>query len=299
MDENKIDTLLGSTRREAIVHDEATHPREPPAQHRAVRVPRLGLASFSASSGARCRAIGKGPALVVLLHGLGGSWRWWRPVISSLADGRRVVALDNPRGTRFSDLLQVVSGLIDELSHDPVDLVGHSFGGLVASLTAATRPDQVRRLVLVAPAGATPGRRLASWIAPLAESAVRTAPSHLPLIAYDALRTGPRSLWATGRVAARYDIGPFLDRIDAPTLVLWGDHDPLFPVGASQLFLERIRDSRRAVVYGAAHVPMVERPAAFLDPVLGFLAEDGPGGPTLGSSAASALSGRGNTESPI
>ena len=39
---------------------------------------------------------GKPKALVVLVHGLGGSWRSWQPILNLLAAERRVIAIDLP-----------------------------------------------------------------------------------------------------------------------------------------------------------------------------------------------------------
>ena len=184
-----------------------------------------------------------------------------------------MITLDNPRTAGVSDLVDAVGSLVAELGEDSVDLVGHSLGGLIAAQAAATRPGLVRRLVLVAPAGTTSDRRFAQWIAPLALSALRTTPAHLPRLTYDVVRTGPRSIWATGRMAAQYDIEPFLGRISAPTLIVWGDRDPLLPIQSAQLFQSQIADARIAIVPGAAHIPMIEQPRSFLDSLLGFLNE--------------------------
>jgi pimeloyl-ACP methyl ester carboxylesterase len=229
-------------------------------------------ASYRAASGVRWQAIGEGP-VVLLLHGLGASSRCWRHVIGPMSDGRRVITLDKPQTARVSDLVDAVGSLAAELGEDSVDLVGHSFGGLIAAQAAATRPGLVRRLVLVAPAGTNSNRRFAEWIGPLAAAALRTTPSHLPRLTYDVIRTGPRSLWATGRTAAQYDIEPFLQRISAPTLIVWGDRDPLLPIQSAQIFKNQIPNARIAIVPGAAHIPMIEQPSIFLDSLLGFLNE--------------------------
>jgi pimeloyl-ACP methyl ester carboxylesterase len=42
--------------------------------------------------------------------------------------------------------------LIERLGRSPVDLLGHSYGGAVAALLAQSRPDLIRKLVLVEPA---------------------------------------------------------------------------------------------------------------------------------------------------
>jgi pimeloyl-ACP methyl ester carboxylesterase len=96
-----------------------------------------------------------GPA-VVLLPGTGATARDWDAVASRVSEERPVVAVDL-RGHGQSDwpgrysiqlFADDVSAALDQLGGDPVDLVGHSLGGLVACKVAAARPDLVRRLVL-------------------------------------------------------------------------------------------------------------------------------------------------------
>jgi len=113
------------------------------------------------------RVWGKG-APVVLLHGAFGDWSHWVRTIAPLARGRRVVVPDMP-GFGESDPPAddhlptsipeaLVAGLGDLLDAPAFDLVGFSFGSVMAAALAArvaedARGPSLRRLVLVAPAG--------------------------------------------------------------------------------------------------------------------------------------------------
>jgi pimeloyl-ACP methyl ester carboxylesterase len=113
--------------------------------------------------GLRLRTCAWGPdegRPVLVLHGYLEQAAAWDDVGERLAArGRRVVAPDHRghglsehvgRGGfyHFWDYVGDVDGLVRRLG-GPVDLVGHSMGGTMATLFAATRPDLVRRLVLV------------------------------------------------------------------------------------------------------------------------------------------------------
>jgi pimeloyl-ACP methyl ester carboxylesterase len=95
-------------------------------------------------------------APVLLLPGTGATAQDWDTVAASLSRTRTVHAVDL-RGHGDSDwpgeyspalMAADVAGLLDRLAPPPVDLVGHSLGGLVACLAAVRRPELVRRLVL-------------------------------------------------------------------------------------------------------------------------------------------------------
>lgn len=96
---------------------------------------------------------------LVLLHGGSGSWtHWLRNVEALAASGRRVVVPDLPG---FGDSVAaahivdadgmvepVSAGLREVVGGNGVDIVGFSFGGMLAGLIAAAHPDLVGRLVL-------------------------------------------------------------------------------------------------------------------------------------------------------
>lgn len=104
------------------------------------------------------RRWGSGPHLV-LVHGGAGSWMHWIKNVEALAESHTVWVPDIP-GFGESDLPgenldadtlfpYVLSGLNDLLQGEEFDLVGFSFGGLIAALIAAERPANLRRLMLV------------------------------------------------------------------------------------------------------------------------------------------------------
>lgn len=120
----------------------------------------------------------EGAPPVVLLHGGSGSWTHWvRNILPLLDAGRSVLAADLPgfgesappaNGNGSEAMLEpLAEGLGELLGAQSVDLVGFSFGGLIAGQLLAVRPRLARRLVLVgAPAmGVVPIRQftLRAW----------------------------------------------------------------------------------------------------------------------------------------
>jgi pimeloyl-ACP methyl ester carboxylesterase len=135
------------------------------------------------------------PIDVVFVHANGFNAQTYRVLLSPLAAGLRVLAVDqrghgrttlpaDPDGRRsWRDLQGDLTGLLDVLDGPPVVLAGHSMGGTVSLLAAAERPERVKGLLLADPvimpwlatlyakAPWTSGRLWKSM--PLAQSALR------------------------------------------------------------------------------------------------------------------------------
>lgn len=101
-------------------------------------------------------SMGRGPT-VVLVHGLGSDVQHWMPVARDLARDHRVALVELP-GHGISPMMlpfsleQATLALdraIEEQTTEPIVLVGHSVGGLVAVAEALHSPGRVQALVLV------------------------------------------------------------------------------------------------------------------------------------------------------
>ena len=64
------------------------------------------------------------------------------------------------------------------------------------------------------------------------------------------------------------DLESLLPKIKAPTLIVWGSDDPIWPRATANEYARRIRGARIAIVENAGHAPYLERPASFVDAVL-------------------------------
>jgi pimeloyl-ACP methyl ester carboxylesterase len=203
---------------------------------------------------------------IVLVHGLAGSSRWWRPLLPHL-EGHDVRAVDLPRGgvARAVDWLTAVLE-----TEGPATLVGHSMGGLVAAEVAAEHPQLVERLVLVSPAGAELGSSRLHHVLPLVQTVVRTRPRVLANLAWDATRTGPIALWRSTGEVVRATVG-HLRTVQAPTLVVWGNRDALIPPARADAYMAAIPGARLVVLPHAGHVPMAEAPVELADAINAFL----------------------------
>jgi pimeloyl-ACP methyl ester carboxylesterase len=223
---------------------------------------------------ARYVEAGRGDPLV-LVHGLGGSFRWWSSLIEPLAARRHVYAVDLPtfaRDVAGTDLSGWLARFLDALGLERVDLVGHSLGGIVTTELAAKAPARVRRLVLVAPAGITCGRSFVGRALPLVHELVDVR-NALPVIVGDALRTGPLGIARGVRFVWTHDVRPTLPAVGTPTLLVWGESDRLVPARIAADWQEHIPGARLVHV-PCGHVPMLEAPRELADCIVAFLDEE-------------------------
>jgi 3-oxoadipate enol-lactonase len=168
---------------------------------------------------------------------------------------------------------------------DATVLCGNSLGGAVALTAALDRDIELDGLVLVG-TGAKLGvaDELLETLADDYDAAVET------LLDGDMLyhstteerRADAREMFAAvgQRVTERdfracdpFDVRDRLGEVEVPALVLNGEHDRLTPPAFHEYLAEHLPDARHAELPDAAHMPFVERPAAFDAAVDDFLAD--------------------------
>ncbi|MBM3646567.1 MAG: alpha/beta fold hydrolase [Alphaproteobacteria bacterium] len=130
----------------------------------------------------------------------------------------------------WADLVRMVEARMD----GPVDLVAQSMGGVIAATLAIKHPQRVRRLVLAVTSGGVDMTRFGAsdW-----------RPDYRKLFP-DA------AAWITERPAS---MALPVERIVAPTLLLWGDADAISPVAVGRHLADRIAGARLHVVAGGDH----------------------------------------------
>lgn len=210
---------------------------------------------------------------IVFLHGLFGSSQSWAGLAASL--GRPTVALDLP-GFGESDLplsadlsayVDDVAAALAQLGVEGFELVGHSFGGAVAAALAQRVPDEVRSLLLLAPAGFGRIAQAELATAPLLGRVVEALmPRRLarrgiacsrPLL--DAARQATRALVAAGRETRR------AASYAGPVTALWGTDDHVVPPVHSRGVTATFPHAQVLLWTGMGHHPLAERHDALLD----------------------------------
>ena len=267
------------------------------------QVQRVGGGSQSVEVGGRTIAFeraGSGPPLL-LLHGVLGDSREWRPQLESLAGDFDVVAWDAPgcgasddapSPCSLADFADLAAGFVAALGLERPHVVGLSFGGGLAIELFRRHPELPRSLVLASAyagwAGSLPPevveerRALALRDADRpAEDVARDFGATLfdettPQVVVDEVMTvmreaRPATLATMGAAFADADLRDVLPAIDVPVLLVYGDRDRRASLEVAEDMHARIPGSKLAVVHGAGHIVNVEAPERFDDELRGFL----------------------------
>jgi pimeloyl-ACP methyl ester carboxylesterase len=235
---------------------------------------------------------------IVFLHGFLDSWTSFEGVLPRLADHFRLLLLDHlghgasdkPAGGYEVDALAADAvEFIQQVAGQPVTLVGHSLGGIVAQHAAAARPDLVERLALIGTARTAAGNpALAALLAevevledPVPKAFVEefqrsTLNKPIPeerfarLIA-ESLKV-PSHVWRLALAGLFQDRGPPAGRIEAPTLIVWGDRDELFDRADQERLRASFGAAKLTIYRNAGHAPHWEEPDAVGADIAAFLA---------------------------
>jgi 3-oxoadipate enol-lactonase len=237
------------------------------------------------------------PALV-LSGGLGTTTAMWDAQIPAFAAGYRVLRVDHPGHgdspvpdgpVTVEGIGRGLLGLLNELDVDRASFCGFSLGGMVGQWLGANAPDRIDRLVLAC-TGASLGtpafyRERAElvrregvepvvagsrerWFTP----AFRDSPQARSII--ESLRAVPPEGYAACcEAVGDFDFEAELQRVRPPTLVLFGEQDPVTSPETIEALATGIPHARTAEIAGAAHLANVEQPDAFSAAVLSHLEE--------------------------
>jgi pimeloyl-ACP methyl ester carboxylesterase len=231
---------------------------------------------------------------VVFLHGAGGLT--WDPFLEALAARHTVYAPEHPGTTNGDpeaishldtvwDLVLYYDDVLDALGLRSAPIVGHSFGAMMAAELAANNPDRVSKLVLMCPIGlwrdevpirnwmlVTPASDMAKLLfyepdGSLARAVLGQTDAEAQIKMIWSMACTGKFVWPIPDKGLKKRI----HRIQAPTLVVWGQQDRLVPSSYAHEFASRIPGARVEMIDRAGHLLGVEHPERMAELVEQFL----------------------------
>ena len=241
---------------------------------------------------------------VFVVHGIGGRKEDWVPLIRALGAQRPAIAMDmigfggSDKSSPVINITQqarALRDLLDQQGARRAVLIGNSLGAWVVATMAAMSPDRVDKLILVDAAGLK--------VTLSGPPPVKFAPETVEEM-QQLLQTVLTSPWAQSREFAEKALAGFkasgeaqtLDKlfagfadkaspdrplddllplITAPTLVVWGEQDKLFPAALADVVVRGLTSApggvRKVLVPGAGHFPQVDNAESFNKTVLQYL----------------------------
>jgi pimeloyl-ACP methyl ester carboxylesterase len=246
---------------------------------------------------------------VLLLHGQPGSARDWDAVVAALGDRARPVLMTRPgwdgrtAPATLEGNAEAALRVLDDAGAERAVVVGHSLGGAVAAWLAATRPERVTALILVAPSAnrdalvpadhllASPvlGDVLSAISLALTGSLLALGPMRRLLareLRVDAdylggstpMLTSPRA-WRSFVAEQRMLIRELpalesrLPDIGAPTTVVAGTADRIVPLRSARRLSAQIPHARLIPLHGAHHLVHQQRPGELAEIILSAVEE--------------------------
>ena len=239
-----------------------------------------------------------GPA-ILFLHGWPDSWFSFSRVLPLLPAPYHAFAIDHrgfgdserpDGGYAIDDLAADAAAFLDAVAVDRATVVGHSLGSFIARRVAVAYAERVERLVLIG-SGASPlnpvTREVQASLRDLAEPVpttfvrefqASTAHVPLPVLFFEGIvaesQKAPARVWRgvfDGLLA--FDDTAQIGRIGAPTLVIWGDRDQLFPREDQDRLATGIPDTRLRIYPDTGHCPNWERPEQVVADLEAFMRE--------------------------
>jgi len=239
---------------------------------------------------------GQGDAQVVI-HGGGGDARTWLKNIAALSENYTVYAPDLPGyggsqpldGDYFiPELTDFMDGFSDSLGLDKFHLMGHSLGGGIALNYALESPHKIKKLVLVS--SLCLGREIALWVRLLSTPAFIRSIGAIVMAVLRAIKWLVKTLLAPIEFVMPFSqasmnlggsittfkeqtlvLASRLSEIMMPTLLVWGDRDPIVPVRQAYAAAQVIPNCQLKVFENRGHNVHRDELQQFSRVLAGFL----------------------------
>ncbi|TCU75742.1 pimeloyl-ACP methyl ester carboxylesterase [Tissierella praeacuta] len=234
---------------------------------------------------------------VLVLHGWGANINTVLSIVNILKNKFRVHALDLPGFGKSEEpkkpidsfkYAEIVKNYMDNMGIKKVVLIGHSFGGKLSIILGSKYPEIVDKIVLINSAGLIPKRGPKYYIKVYTFKAAKLLYKILFFwlkneekmekfykkfgsTDYKASSGVMRNILVT---VVNENLLPLLNKIEAPTLLIWGDKDTATPLYMGKIMESQIKDSGLVVLEGTGHYSYLEDYQRFTVILRSFLQYD-------------------------
>ena len=264
------------------------------------------------------QSFGNGEPLIVLHGGPGLDHTYFLPQMQQLSRNYHLIFYDQracgrsslsvqPETMSMDGFVEDLEALRVEMGLDQINLMGHSWGGLLAMHYAIKYPQHLKSMILMSSVGAsTAGREQEAAVLQsrrtrtdsveqgyILESDAyksgqvgayqdifrilfrsqfydRKKTRELTLTFQETFRETSRMMHLLGPDLREYDLGPKLEQVQVPTLLLYGDYDPWSTLAAPDL-ADHLPNARLEVISNCGHFPYIEKPQEFFKVVRNFI----------------------------
>ncbi len=205
------------------------------------------------------------------------------PTARLLASRYRVLLPDLPGfgrsglPSRALDISELATYLLDWLVTQGISnavFLGNSLGCQVIVDLAARRPDVVQAAILVGPTIDPQAPSVLAQLARGARDLLHEPWSLLPILLADYLITGTGRMLRTLRFAIDDPLVQKLPRVEAPTLIVRGQHDTIVPQRWIEQIVRLLPHGRWEVIAGATHAANYSAPEQLRDLVIDFVRDE-------------------------
>lgn len=233
---------------------------------------------------------------LLAIHGLGGGAYFFDDLAERLQPEHRVIAIDLPVSTRHFSMatwVDELGTLVAERAAEPVVILGHSMGTMLALEVWRAWPERIRALIFV---GGVPqvaprirerltnrlialqgARNLIGWgkkIAPgvFSPSTLRDRPDIVDRFEREFETQAVETYVRSCQILLGANTEAIASTVRVPCLGITGEHDQYAPPDAVAAFLRRIPSQPALdVIPESAHLPFLEQPDSFAAAVKSFL----------------------------
>ncbi|MEZ5775498.1 MAG: alpha/beta hydrolase [Hyphomicrobiaceae bacterium] len=242
---------------------------------------------------------GEGPPLF-MIHGIGASRHSFDGVVAALRNDFRCIAYDlrghgrsplpKPPYT-LEDLVADLEALRAELGIERAHFIGHSLGGQIGPAYARAHPDRVISLGLLSTAAfrtEEDSSRVKGVVAAMRQKGIpqvletlkdrwftpefaAARPDIITRRMQQVIDCDPDVFLSVFDIYAGTEMGPWLHEVEAPSLVLTGEHDGGCPPRLNELIAKAMPNSELVILKGLRHAIMLEAADRVAEPVKAFL----------------------------